>query len=98
VTAAALLEQLVERGVELEVAGNRLRWAAPKGVLTDELRQEIVDHKSEIIAILAPQELAVSATCLVCGGTREPTLYAVMGRPAVRCSACGTWDLVGGAS
>ena len=34
------------RGVKLRVEGNDLVFRAPKGALTPELRQAIVDHKA----------------------------------------------------
>jgi hypothetical protein len=43
-----------------------------------------------------PKELYVSATCPTCGGTFDGILYSVLGRPAVKCGACGTWELVRG--
>ena len=40
-------------GVTLKVLGDRLHVDAPKGVLTSELRQALVDNKSEIIQALS---------------------------------------------
>src|SRR3569832_452560 len=38
--------------VKLSVDGDRLRLSAPKGVLTPTLRQELAEHKAEILAFL----------------------------------------------
>ena len=44
----------------------------------------------------SPAEVAAPALCPDCGGAGEPVLYTVLGRPAARCGACGTWELVRG--
>jgi amino acid adenylation domain-containing protein len=52
-TAAAILEELQELGVELEISGDKLRYVAPRGVITDALRARLVEHKSEIVFLLS---------------------------------------------
>lgn len=47
-----LLTELQQRGVNLTVDGDNLRYVAPKGALTDELRQAIKDHKAELLELL----------------------------------------------
>ena len=49
---ADLLSDLHELGVELAVDGDRLRYSAPKGVLSEHLLTELAAHKSEILAFL----------------------------------------------
>lgn len=84
--AVALLRRLREAGCELQAEGDRLRVNAPKGVLTDELRSLIRQHKPELLRLLAPVQdrrarlapasitLALSlrrdGTCYVCGGSQ----------------------------
>jgi amino acid adenylation domain-containing protein len=51
-TAGELLANLRKRGVELWADGDRLRYNAPKGVLTPFLRTELAECKSEILTIL----------------------------------------------
>ena len=51
-TPTALLRELEHRQVSLEVIGDRLRWKAPKGVLTAELRQAMQDHRTELLQLL----------------------------------------------
>lgn len=51
-TADELLRYLHKRDVELWADGDRLRYNAPKGVLTPLIRTELVNCKSEILAIL----------------------------------------------
>ena len=54
-TAAAILEQLRQIGVELQVSGGSLRVNAPKGVLTGALRAALTERKGEILALLQTQ-------------------------------------------
>src|SRR5204863_10189313 len=65
-TAQDLLSQLREKGVELKTSGgDRLVIDAPKGTITDELRDALKTHKSELLQILksenAPKPPAVAA-------------------------------------
>ncbi len=47
-----LLEKLRERGIELVAENNRLRYRAPKGMLTAELRTQLIKHQSEIVELI----------------------------------------------
>jgi hypothetical protein len=47
-----LLAELRARGVMLTAVGDRLRYRAPKGALTAELRQRLTIHKPELLAAL----------------------------------------------
>ena len=51
-SAAALLADLRGRGVELAAAGETLRYRAPKGTMTPDLRQALADHKADLLAEL----------------------------------------------
>lgn len=57
-TAAELLAHLRERGVRVATIedGTRLRYDAPKGVVTPELLALLVLHKSAMLALLAKEE------------------------------------------
>ena len=62
-TAAELLRALHSAGVELEAAGDRLRYSAPAGVMTDALKREIREHKLALLAMLdAADDIAVPLT------------------------------------
>ena len=50
--ASQLLADLQRRGVRLAATGDRLSVDAPKGALTDELRQLLAAHKLELLALL----------------------------------------------
>lgn len=53
-TAEAILERLRSLGARLSVAGDKLRVEAPTGVLTPELRRELIEHKAELLRLLRP--------------------------------------------
>jgi amino acid adenylation domain-containing protein len=61
-TAGELLAYLRKRGVELWADGDRLRYNAPKGVLTPFLRTELAECKSEILNILRQTDMGTSPT------------------------------------
>jgi hypothetical protein len=52
VNALSLVRDLEHAGVILEARGDRLRVNAPKGVVTPEMREQLVRHKSAIIGLL----------------------------------------------
>ena len=51
-TAVAILSLLAKKGVKLSVIDGQLKVSAPKGALTAELRQQLVDNKTEILELL----------------------------------------------
>lgn len=51
-TAVDCLRELVVKGVELWVEGDDLRYRAPRGVLTFELRETASRYRQEIVAAL----------------------------------------------
>ena len=53
-----LLRKLAQRGVTLQVVGDRLRWQGPKGAMTPALRAALVDNKAEVRRRLGPQRPA----------------------------------------
>ena len=53
-----LLTQLRERDVKLWLDGERLRYSAPPGGLSDELREDLRAHKSDITAFLREAQQA----------------------------------------
>lgn len=57
-TAAALLHTLTARGVVLTAEADRLRFRAPAGTITPELRRQIEAHKAALIEALAHREQA----------------------------------------
>ena len=59
-TAAALLQSLCSLGVQLSASGDRLRFRAPVGVLTPELRAALVEQKPALLAALRNAESEAS--------------------------------------
>ncbi len=55
-SAAALLDGLRRRGVRLRVDGDRLRWRAPVGVMTDADLSALRHSKPEVLAIIREQD------------------------------------------
>ena len=51
-SAQALIQDLAERDIHLAVSGSGLRYRAPRGVMTPELRATLKAHKQEIMAAL----------------------------------------------
>ncbi|MGG6268953.1 amino acid adenylation domain-containing protein [Leptolyngbya sp. AN03gr2] len=56
-TIAEWVSYLKSLDVQLSIEDTRLRCNAPEGVLTTELRQELIDRKPELIAYLRSQSL-----------------------------------------
>ena len=52
----SLLVDLRRQGLELHVTEDRQRIAAPTGALTPELREALVAHKTELLALLSRVE------------------------------------------
>ncbi len=52
-SATELLQELAAAGVELSAAGGRLRYRAPSGALTSELREQLKIHKAELLKLLS---------------------------------------------
>lgn len=50
--ARALLEDLRNQGVCLEVDGERLMVDAPAGAITDEIRTNLAEHKPKLLKLL----------------------------------------------
>ncbi|MGR3562335.1 MAG: amino acid adenylation domain-containing protein [Heliomarina sp.] len=55
-TATELLQEVRARGGRIALAGENLRLSGHVGSLSEELRQKILDHKSQIMAILREEE------------------------------------------
>ena len=51
-TSSETLAELDRRGVVLEPNGDKLRYRAPQGALTSELREAMEENKAEILSTL----------------------------------------------
>src|SRR5215475_5475732 len=57
-----LLSCLRSLDVKLWIEADRLRYSAPNGAMTPSLRTELVEHKTDILAVLRQAEAAVTYT------------------------------------
>lgn len=48
------VKDLVDQGVVFEVVAGELRWRSPRGTVTSEVAQLLVDHAPIVVAILHP--------------------------------------------
>jgi hypothetical protein len=85
-----LLRTLADRAVELYLDGDRLRFRAPAGALTPELREEIAAHRPTIIERLqkASTNVAVSR-CRICYSRNWRDDPPKDGRIRTMCGKCG---------
>jgi Condensation domain/TubC N-terminal docking domain len=59
VNTSELLMLAARAGVKFWLDGDRLAYRAPKGGMTDSLREEVISHKAELIAMLQRDRLDV---------------------------------------
>jgi hypothetical protein len=92
VTVESLTTTLVSHGIILYLEGDALRFRAPKGVLTAELKQQIAEHRGEIIAHLRPpappRAPRLSAACR-CDSRDWVDDSPQNGQIRTRCGQCG---------
>jgi pyochelin synthetase len=60
----SLLTTLSNKGVKLSANGSSLEIDAPKGVITPELRNSLLENKAEILRLLHQNSVSVSSTAL----------------------------------
>ncbi len=91
-----LLVHLRECGVQLHVNGYNLKVSAPKGVLTSELRDTLIQSKAEIIAFLKTHnsEIAWRVQAMLPQIPNEGQIPLLVAREAVEpgpdeCLSCG---------
>ena len=59
-----LLNTLSNQGVKLSTEGSSLEIDAPKGAITPELRNSLIEHKAELILLLHQNSMSASSTSL----------------------------------
>ena len=65
-SAGALLTELRRRDIQLRAVGSELRCSAPAGALTPELREQLRQHKADLLALLvSAQALAQQPRAIV---------------------------------
>ena len=68
---ATLLADLRHRGIELAVEGDLLRYRAPKGMLTSDLRQAIAQQKPRLLVELASEAAWAAVEAITDAGNRK---------------------------
>jgi hypothetical protein len=84
VTPTALLALLLQHGIMLRADNNALHYRAPKGALSEELRQAMQDQKAALLALLTPDPYGADAAA----PARKAGVRLVDAMPS--CLACGT--------
>ena len=51
------LNAFENQGIQFSAAGDKLRYRAPKGIITDEIRESLKRHKSELLDLLRRREV-----------------------------------------
>jgi hypothetical protein len=90
-TPGDLLAELSGRGITLEPQGDKIKYRAPVGALTPELKEAVSNHKTALLQLLTapPADAMSEEPCPACG-TRERWLW-IDGR--LLCRVCLVWDL-----
>jgi hypothetical protein len=84
-SAAALLQSLRRRGVELRLDGDRLRYRAPPGAYTDADRAAVATQRAALIAFLSGWDQAAADAALAGARQRLDAAGALPGlTPALR--------------
>lgn len=74
-TTGALLQDLAARGVVLTAEAGRLRYRAPAGAVTPDLRRQLEWHKAALVALLSAQQAGLfdgAAPIVKQSGTMAP--------------------------
>ncbi len=89
-TLNELMPRLARHNIDLWLEGDRLRYRAPDGALTADLRNSIVAHRPEIIASLrAPWCQPKQQRCAVCSPKNWMDAPPKEGRIRTTCADCG---------
>jgi hypothetical protein len=90
-TVAELFRCLADRHVELYLDGDRLRYRAPEGALTPDLRDKISAQRSAIIDHLraATATDVVGTRCTICDRHHWVDAPPQDGRIRTTCGKCG---------
>jgi hypothetical protein len=83
-TAAAILTDLTTRGVRIWADADRLKLDAPTGILTDDDKTRLAEHKPELLELLASTRF-----CSVCGSELRLQDRAA---DAWWCPSCRLWS------
>jgi hypothetical protein len=71
-TVGSLLSELRRVNITLTVEGNELRFRAPIGAMTAELKATLAGHKAELVEALRSAAASVSPAIGAAAGGRDP--------------------------
>ena len=88
----SLLAELRSLGLALTVKGDRL-MVRPSGLLTDELRQAIREHRSALLSLVASERLEQSEnrTAAIHAGNGKQQSAMTQKLESLRCCSCGNF-------
>src|SRR2546423_6286723 len=100
-TATDCIERLTTSGIQLWLDGDRLRYSAPRGALTRELREAVAANRAEIIrqmrdgpaGIVIPEPLATFNAVEKCFNGGCPGLLEFKQGRAY-CRRCGVFQRI----
>jgi hypothetical protein len=69
-----LLDSLTQQGVQLRAENDRLRIHSPKGILTQEIRTVLAEHKTEILSFLRESD---DTNCSKTGSSQDLSLQTI---------------------
>lgn len=96
-TAQGLLAELCRRGVTARALDSDTLHLVPAVALDAELIAEARRLKPDLLRLLAkPAERTTPAVCGWCRAPLAPYLLDLAGRPALLCTGCHRWTMVGG--
>lgn len=88
-TATVLLDELRTKDVHLTVSGEHITLDAPKGVLTDAMRQAIREHKAVLLVLLSQPMPAAAAVQPPAPSQPAPLTPHY---PCIVCRSTNRWD------
>jgi thioesterase domain-containing protein len=81
VSAGALLSELRRRDIQLAAVGTELHCSAPAGALTPELREQLRQHKADLLALLASGQALTAQPRAIVPLQGSGTLAPIFGVP-----------------
>lgn len=64
-TAAQVIRDAEELGVILRVEGGKLRFTAPIGIMSEDLRQRLIQHRNDLLAIIIAERHGIALADLI---------------------------------
>jgi hypothetical protein len=96
-TAATLLADLRRRGVELRPEGAGLRYRAPVGVMTEDVKAKVAAVKADVLALLeAEADPLVQTALALFEGAAIAAVEPVLPRVCKTCGSARWWRSVHG--